>query len=64
MTFACGPHHRLITPTGWRTRKNHAGDTGWIPPPRTDRPGPRTNTFHHPEKLLHRDNDGDDPDAA
>lgn len=53
LTFACGPHHRLITPTGWRTRKNRAGDTEWIPPPHTTRATPGTNTFHHPEKLLH-----------
>ncbi|OBG66633.1 HNH endonuclease signature motif containing protein [Mycobacterium sp. E3339] len=62
LTFACGPHHRLLTPGGWRTRKNTKGDTVWIPPPHHDRGRPRTNTFHHPEKLL-RDGDGDG-DAA
>ncbi|WP_431739709.1 hypothetical protein, partial [Mycobacterium mantenii] len=27
-------------------------ETQWIPPPHLDRGQPRTNTFHHPEKLL------------
>ncbi len=57
LTFACGPHHRMLVPGGWSTRKNSRGDTEWIPPPHLDRGQPRTNTFHHPEKLLH---DGDD----
>ena len=61
LTFACGPHHRLIKPGGWMTRTNAKGRTEWIPPPRLDRGQPRTNTFHHPEKLL-RDGDGDDDD--
>ncbi len=57
LTFACGPHHRILKPGGWTTRKNANGDTQWIPPPHLDRGRPRTNTFHHPEKLLR---DGDD----
>jgi Domain of unknown function (DUF222) len=52
LTFACGPHHRMLRPTGWTTRKRADGDTEWIPPPHQDRGRPRTNTFHHPEKLL------------
>ncbi|OBH48045.1 HNH endonuclease signature motif containing protein [Mycobacterium mantenii] len=60
LTFACGPHHRLLRPGGWTTRKNAGGDTEWLPPPHLDRGRPRTNTFHHPEKLL-RDEDGDEP---
>ena len=59
LTFACGPHHRLLKPRGWTTKKSANGDTQWIPPPGLDRGQPRTNTFHHPEKLL-RDGD-DDP---
>ena len=58
LTLACGPHHRILKPGGWTTRKNTNGDTQWIPPPHLDRGRPRTNAFHHPEKLL-RD-DGDD----
>ncbi|MEE2853571.1 MAG: HNH endonuclease signature motif containing protein [Actinomycetota bacterium] len=60
LTFACGPHHRLLKPGGWTTRKHPRGDTEWIPPPHLDRDQPRTNTFHHPEKLL-RDGDDDGP---
>jgi hypothetical protein len=51
LTFACGSHHRLLD-KGWATRKHASGDTEWIPPPHLDRGQPRTNTFHHPEKLL------------
>ncbi|MCA2316149.1 HNH endonuclease [Mycobacterium sp. WUMAC-025] len=58
LTFACGPHHRLLQPRGWTTRKNAKGETEWKPPPHLERNRPRTNTFHHPEKLL-RDEDDD-----
>ncbi len=37
---------------GWTTRKNTRSQTEWIPPPHLDRGQPRTNTFHHPEKLC------------
>ncbi|MEB4211534.1 HNH endonuclease signature motif containing protein [Mycobacterium sp. 94-17] len=57
LTFACGPHHHLLKPGGWSTRRNTRGDTEWVPPAHLDRGQPRTNTFHHPEKLL---DDGDD----
>ncbi len=60
LTFACGPHHRMLKPGGWTTRKNAKGDTEWIPPPHLDRGQPRTNNFHRPEKLL-RDGDDDEP---
>ena len=55
LTLACGPNHQLAD-QGWTTRKNHNGDTEWIPPPHLDHGQPRTNTYHHPEKLL-RDDD-------
>ncbi|VBA52581.1 HNH endonuclease signature motif containing protein [Mycobacterium pseudokansasii] len=58
LTFACGGHHPLAD-KGWSTRKNTHGDTEWTPPPHLDRGQPRTNTMHHPEKLL-RDGDDDD----
>ncbi|WP_431602698.1 hypothetical protein, partial [Mycobacterium mantenii] len=32
-----------------------------IPPPHLDRGQPRTNTFHHPEKLLAEKDDEDGP---
>jgi hypothetical protein len=52
LTFACGPHHRLLIPGGWKTRKRSDGTTEWIPPPDIDTGQPRTNTYHHPEKHL------------
>jgi hypothetical protein len=55
LTFACGPHHRVLKPGGWATRKNGSGDTEWIPPPRFDRGQPRINTMHHPERNLRDD---------
>ncbi|HKI43508.1 MAG: HNH endonuclease signature motif containing protein [Mycobacterium sp.] len=59
LTLACGPHHRLLE-KGWLTSKRANGDTEWVPPPHLDYGRPRTNAFHHPEKLL-ADEDGDDP---
>jgi hypothetical protein len=59
LTLACGPHHRLLPPGGWMTRKNAKGDTEWKPPPHLDLGRSRTNTFWHPEKLL-RDSEDDD----
>ena len=59
LTLACGPQHK-IAEQGWTTRKNHRGVTEWIPPPHLDHGQPRTNTFHHPEKLLQDDED-DEP---
>lgn len=61
LTFACGPQHRLLRPGGWTTRKNANGDTEWIPPPHLDYGQRRVNTFHHPEKLLKENADGDYP---
>lgn len=60
LTFACGPHHRMLRPGGWTTRKNAKGDTEWIPPPHLDQGQPRTNTFHFPERLLGGEED-DEP---
>jgi hypothetical protein len=61
LTLACGPHHKLAD-EGWTTRKNANGDTEWIPPPHLDRGQPRTNTYHHPEKLLTEKDDEDEDD--
>lgn len=61
LTLTCPPHHHLVTPGGWKTRKNGAGDTEWLPPPHLDRGQYRINTFHHPEKLLRDDANDDDP---
>jgi Domain of unknown function (DUF222) len=59
LTFGCGGHHPLAE-QGWTTRKLKNGDTEWIPPPHLDYGQPRTNTFHHPEKLLRPDDEDDD----
>jgi Domain of unknown function (DUF222) len=56
LTLACGGHHPLAE-QGWTTRKNPHGDTEWIPPPHLDHGQPRTNTYHHPEKLLREEDD-------
>ncbi len=60
MPRPCGGHHPLAE-QGWTTRKNHHGDTGWIPPPHLDHGQPRTNTHHHPEKLPRNDEDDEGP---
>jgi hypothetical protein len=59
LTLACGPNHKLAE-QGWTTRKNHNGDTQWIPPAHLDHGQPRTNTYHHPEKLLRDDDEDED----
>src|SRR6202042_508356 len=59
LTFGCGPNHKLAD-QGWTTRKNAHGQTEWIPPPHLDHGQPRTNTYHHPEKLLQAKEDDDE----
>jgi len=59
LALTCGPNHKLME-QGWTTRKRANGDTEWIPPPHLDHGQQRTNTFHHPEKLLVED-DGEEP---
>jgi hypothetical protein len=59
LTLACGPDNRLVTDGGWTTRKNDKGETEWIPPPHLDRGQPRTNTYHHPERMLEDDDKED-----
>jgi hypothetical protein len=51
LTFACKPDHQLLE-EGWRTVKRRDGSTEWIPPPHLDTGQPRTNDYHHPERLL------------
>jgi hypothetical protein len=57
LTQGCGPHHKLVTSGGWTTRKRKDGATEWIPPAHLDHGQTRTNTYHHPEKLLRPDDD-------
>ena len=58
LTLACSPDHTLVTTGGWTTRKNAQGETAWLPPPNLDTGQPRTNNFHHPEKILAQQEDG------
>jgi hypothetical protein len=60
LTLACGPNHK-VAEQGWTTRKNHRGDTEWIPPAHLDHGQPRVNTYHHPEKLLRKEDDDGEP---
>jgi Domain of unknown function (DUF222) len=63
LTLACGPDNRLAE-EGWTTRTNARGETEWIPPPHLDRGQPRTNTFHHPEKLFHHEDDDEEGERS
>ena len=56
LTFACKPHHKMLTIGGWRTRKRPDGSTEWLPPPGLPFNG-GTNDYHHPERLLPGDGD-------
>jgi hypothetical protein len=58
LTLACKTDHGLIKPGGWQTRKRSNGSTEWIPPPHLPLRG-GTNDFHHPERLLPQNDDGD-----
>ncbi|WP_460356046.1 HNH endonuclease signature motif containing protein [Mycobacterium sp. ZZG] len=62
LTFACGPHNRMIETTGWTTTKNAENQTEWHPPPGLDTGRHRTqliNGYHHPERhLLPEDDQG------
>lgn len=60
LTLACPPNHKLIG-NGWATTKLPNHRTAWFPPERFDRGGPRTNNYHHPERLL---DDNDDERAG
>jgi hypothetical protein len=60
LTLTCHPNHD-ITEQGWTTRKNARTETEWIPPAHLDQGQPRTNSYHHPEKLLRADEDDEAP---
>ncbi len=59
LALTCAPNHKLME-QGWTTRKRANGDTEWIPPPHLDYGQPRINTFHHPEKLLAEEDEGEE----
>jgi hypothetical protein len=58
LTLACKPDHGLITPGGWQTRKRPNGTCEWIPPPRSPQRG-GTNDYHHPERFLNDNTEGE-----
>lgn len=62
LTLRCGPHHRLLSAGGWHTRKRGDGVIETLAPPHLDRGRPRTNSYHHPDKLLRDSADDDDPE--
>ncbi|QCH23024.1 hypothetical protein DSM43276_01270 [Mycobacteroides salmoniphilum] len=51
LTFACGPHHRLLN-HGWTTQKHQDGTTEWIPPPQLGLGEVMTNTDRQPDTLY------------
>ncbi|MGP4057153.1 DUF222 domain-containing protein [Mycobacterium sp. 4D054] len=57
LTFACGPHNRMIENTGWTTTKNAKNQTEWHPPPELEAGQHRINGYHHPERYLLPEND-------
>jgi hypothetical protein len=63
LTLACKPDNLLVENTGWSTRIRNDGRTEWIPPPDLDTGQTRVNDYHHPERMLHRnDEEPDDED--
>ena len=48
--LACPPDNRLAE-YGWTVTITPQG-VQWIPPPELDTGQPRTNAYHHPERLL------------
>jgi hypothetical protein len=61
LTFACGPHNRLVEKGGWTTRKRSDGRTEWIPPPLLDTGQARVNDHFHPQNYLAPRDEDDDP---
>ncbi|TDZ46498.1 hypothetical protein CCUG64056_00317 [Mycobacteroides franklinii] len=57
LTFACGPHHRLLG-HGWTTRKRTDGTTEWTPPPQRD-----IGTLELPGQAGHDDFVHERPDG-
>jgi hypothetical protein len=54
LTFACRSDHKLLKPSGWKTRKLKDGSTQWLPPPHLPLRG-GTNGYHHPERMIPED---------
>jgi hypothetical protein len=53
LAMACGPHNRLVEKGGWTTRRRRDGTTEWLPPRQLPLVG-GVNSYHHPDKAVHR----------
>ncbi len=58
LTLACKCDNLLVENDGWSTRQLANGQTEWIPPPDVPLIG-GTNDYHHPERLLPKDDEKD-----
>lgn len=58
MTLACKCDNLVVENEGWTTRQRPDAHTEWIPPPGVPLRG-GTNDYHHPERLLPRDDEKD-----
>jgi hypothetical protein len=57
LTLACPPDNQLVETGGWDTRILPNGQTQWIPPPGLPMLKGGVNDYHHPERLLSKDDD-------
>ncbi|KAA0107500.1 HNH endonuclease signature motif containing protein [Mycolicibacterium sp. P1-5] len=58
LTLACTCDNLLVENDGWTTRQLAGGQTQWIPPPDVPLIG-GVNDYHHPERLLPKDDEKD-----
>ena len=65
--LACGPHNRLVTEGGWRTRNAKTAAPNGSPPrldwghlPLAGDGQPRVTDYHHPNNYLVDNNDDED----
>ena len=58
LTLACKCDNLLVENDGWTTHQLPDGNTHWTPPPDVPLRG-STNTYHHPERLLPKDDEKD-----
>ncbi|EHB47072.1 protein of unknown function DUF222 [Mycolicibacterium rhodesiae JS60] len=56
LTLACKCGNLLVENDGWTTHQRPDGQTEWQPPPGVPLRG-GTNDYHHPERLLPKDDD-------
>ncbi|WP_319437047.1 HNH endonuclease signature motif containing protein [Mycobacterium sp. RTGN5] len=59
LTLACPPDNQLVETGGWDTQILPNGQTQWLPPPGLPMLKGGTNDYHHPERLLPKDDEKD-----